>query len=120
MRAVHFRSLRPALAFAVAEAIRTGSNRQIGHCGDPFGWSGYAVIEHEGSTYPGLSAPSSWCHVAEVSREGLVSSCGHFLNWATEYNRAFNTAMCKAEASAWARTASPEHFAAVAARMSES
>ena len=87
----HAQTLREALAFAIAQAHTTGHTRQIGHCGDPYGWTGYAVIDHEGTAYPGSAAPDSWCWVAEVQPDGSVDHhSGHFSRWDAEIKRAQN------------------------------
>lgn len=87
----HAQTLREALVFAIAQAGTTGRTRQIGHCGDPYGWVGYAVIDHEGSSHPGMSAPESWCWVAEVQPDGHVDHhSGFFSRWGAEITRAQN------------------------------
>jgi hypothetical protein len=87
----HAQTLREALLLAVSQASTTGRTRQIGHCGDPYGWTGYAVIDHEGTAYPGSAAPASWCWVADVQPDGSVDHHpGHFSRWDAEISRARN------------------------------
>lgn len=89
MRSIHCASLRAALAYAFAEAKASGADYQIGACGDPYGWDGYAVIQHEGDSYPGISAPHAWCWVATIAPDGWCEHASGYLNrWDAEISRA--------------------------------
>ena len=89
----HRDTLRAALETAFRQAMRTGEEHQIGACGDSCGWDGYAVIEHAGTAYPGISAPSCWCWVATVTPEGACEHhSGYSDRWGAEIARARNAA----------------------------
>jgi hypothetical protein len=91
MRIYHCHTMREALTLAFDLATTTGITRQIGSCGDPYGWDGYAVIDHEGHFYPGIEAPASWCWVAEVRADGSCDHhSGYLARWDAEIARARN------------------------------
>ena len=91
MRAYQCATMREALILAFDLATTSGITRQIGSCGDPFGWDGYAVIDHEGDSYPGIAAPSCWLWVAEVRPDGTCDHhSGYLARWDAEIARARN------------------------------
>jgi hypothetical protein len=85
MRAIPCPSLRAALETAFCRAIRTGEEQQIGDTASGM----FAVIEHSGHSYPGISAPEGWFWVASVTPEGACEHHSGFLSrWDAEITRA--------------------------------
>lgn len=67
-------------------AKREGDEYQIG---DTSRTGTYAVIQHCGHSYPGISAPEGWFWVASVTPEGDCEHHSGFLaRWDAEITRA--------------------------------